>query len=64
MQASVDANNEDLDDKMKKLWDIFDNIIENINHLFLQYIISSQHNNVEEDGILEITKSTSKTKSS
>ena len=49
---------------MKKLWEIFDKIIENVNHLFHQYIISSQYNYIEYDRILEITKSTSKTKPS
>ena len=61
-KASVDDNKEDLDDKMKKLWEIFDKIIENVNHLYHLYIISSQYNDVEDDGILVITKSTSKNK--
>ena len=61
-KSSIDTNNEDLYDKMKKLWEIFDKIIENVNHLSHQYIISSHYNDVEDDGILVITKSTSKNK--
>ena len=61
-KASIDDNKEDLVDKMKKLWEIFDKIIENVKHLSHQYIISSQYNDVEDDGILVITKSTSKNK--
>ena len=43
-KASIDYKKEDLDDKMKKLWEIFDKIIENVNHLSHKYIISSQYN--------------------
>ena len=61
-KASIDSNKEYFDDKMKKLREIFDKIIENVDHLFHNYWISSQDNDVEDDGILVITKSTSKTK--
>ena len=43
-KASFDDNKEDLYDRIKKLWEIFDKIIENVNHLSHQYIISSQYN--------------------
>ena len=66
MQASIDTNKasigdnrEDFDDKMKKLREIFDKIIENVYHLFHQYQISSHDNDVEDDGILEITNTIS-----
>ena len=49
-KASIDTNKEYFDDKMKKLGD---KIIEYVYHLF------HQDNDVEDDGILEITKSTS-----
>ena len=72
MPASVDTNKYLIDknkeyfyNKMKKLKEtidsIFDNLIENVDHIFHQYQISSQDNGVEDYGLSEITKSTSKT---
>ena len=67
-KASIDANKEFFDDKMEKLREkipsLFDNLIENFYQIFHQYRISSQENDVEDDGLSEITKSTSKTKPS
>ena len=64
----IDASKEDADYKIKKiiytLDYIHDALIENINYIFHQYQISSPDNDVEYDGISEITKSTSKTKPS
>ena len=60
----IDKNKEDFDNKMGKLREtidsIFDNLIENVDHIFHQYQISSQDNGVEDYGLSEITKSTPK----
>ena len=65
IQASIDTNKEDADDTMKKVIDtlssIFDKLIEKFDHIFHQYRISSQDNDVEDDWLSETTKSTSKT---
>ena len=65
-KASIDANKEYYDDKMKTLRvttaSIFDKLIGNVNHIFHQYQITSQENGVEDDGLSDITKSTSETK--
>ena len=58
-KSSIDTNKKVFDDKMKKLREIFDKIIEDVYHLFHPYQISSQDNDVEDDGISEITKSAS-----
>ena len=66
MQYFSDANKEDYDEDMKKFMEILasicDNIIENINNIFHHILISSPYNDVEDDGLSEITMSTSKTK--
>ena len=68
MWYSIDANKEYADDKMKKLRDslsyICDKIIENVEHMFHHIQISPPDNDVEDDGLSEITKSTSETKPS
>ena len=63
MQASIECNKEDYDENMKKLRDkfasILDNIIEIVEHMFHQNRNSSADNDIEDDGLSEITKSTS-----
>ena len=49
---------------MDKLASILDKIIKNVNNIFHQNQISSPDNDVEDDGLSEISKSTSKTKTS
>ena len=66
MRVLIDANKGDADKKMKKLRDnctsILDNLIEIVEHMFHQILIFSQDNDVEDDGLLEITNSASETK--
>ena len=54
-KASIDANKEYYDDKIKTLREttvsIFDKLIGNVNHIFHQYQISSKENDVEYDGL-------------
>ena len=68
MQASIYSKNEyfykNIKNRMYTLPSIPDNLIENIDHIFHQYQISAPENEVEDDGLSEITKSTSKTKPS
>ena len=63
MQASIECNKEDYDENMKKLRDkfasILDNIIKIVEHMFHQNRNSSADNDIEDDGLSEITKSTS-----
>ena len=62
MQASIDSNKASIvsnkayfDDKMNKLREkiasLFHKLIENVDHKFHQYQISSQYNDVEDDGL-------------
>ena len=64
----VDTNKEDYDEIMKKIREVLasliEKLIENVDHIFHQNQISSPDNDVDDDGILEITKSTSETKPS
>ena len=64
MKASIDAKNEEDYEKMKK-YRVFSSIlgkfIEIVEHMFHQISIFSPNNDVDDDGHLEITKSTSET---
>ena len=68
IQASIYSNNKDYDDKMNKLREtlasLLDKLIENVKCIFSNIRSSSADNDVEDDGLSEITKSTSKTKPS
>ena len=68
MRASIDANKDDADEKMdkfrKEFASILDKLIEMVKHMFHHIIASFQENYVEDDGLLEITKSTYETKAS
>ena len=68
MGASVDANKGDSDEKMKifrdKFSSILDKLIEIFEHMLHQIRISFPDNDVEDEGLSKITKSTSKTKTS
>ena len=68
IRASIDTSKEDADNKMKKLKEkpayLLGKFIKNVDHIFHQRRIYSPDNDVEDDELLEITKSTSKTKPS
>ena len=68
VQASIYSNKKDYDDKIYKLRDILasvlDKLIENVKCIFRNIRSFYADNDVEDDGISEITKSTSKTKPS
>ena len=65
MRASIDDNKKDADKKMnkfrEKLDSIHDKLIGMVEHVFHQILIYSPENDVEDDGLSEITKSTYKT---
>ena len=64
MKASIDAKNEEDYEKMKK-YRVFSSIlgkfIEIVEHMFHQNRNSSADNDIEDDGLSEITKSRSET---
>ena len=52
-KSLIDSNKEDFDDKTKKLREIIDKLIENVDHIFHQYWIYSQENDFEYDGLAD-----------
>ena len=61
MRYLIDANKDETDEKMEKFEFKLEKIVSRFDHMLHHNQISSPENYVEDDGISEITKSTSKT---